>query len=100
MDVVTNASPFLFCYSWSVCCGPLAGPRSALDLSELITVTGQSWAVFALVPAGQLLRSQSPVEAAVHRAGKERLGLAVFDIVIQKPGICFSSCSPKLNFET
>lgn len=99
VDVVTNTSPFPFCYWWSVCCGPLVGPRSALDLSELITVPGQSWAVFAPVPAGELLRSQSPVEAAVHRAGKERLGLAAFDNVTQKPGVCFSSCSPKLNFE-
>lgn len=67
MDVVTNASPFPFCYSWSVCCGPLASPRSALDLSELITVPGQSWAVFAPVPAGELLRSQPPVEAELGR---------------------------------
>lgn len=56
--------------------------------------------MFAPVPAGELLRSQPPVEATVHRAGKERLGLAAFDNVIQKPVIFFSSCSPKLNFET
>lgn len=98
MDVVTNASPFSFCYSWRVCCGPLASHRSALNVSELITVIGQSWAVFAPVPAGELLSRPSPVEAIMHRAGKERL-LATFDNVIQKPGILFSFCSSKLNFE-
>lgn len=51
------------------------------------------------VPAGKLLRSQSPVEATVHSAGKESLGLAAFDNVTQKPGIFSSSGSAKLNFE-
>lgn len=99
MSVVTNASPFPFCYSWSVCSGPLTSPDSALNLSELIPVRGQSWAVFAPVPAGKLLGNQPPVEATMLRAGKELLGLPALDNVIQKRGIFFSSCSPKLNFE-